>query len=94
MEEAGVQPPQAQEPARKAAPPRAEPRAFSAAPGAAASPDGETAADTENLEPKAWLERILELRRQGKLEEAAKSLKVFRERYPDYPLPQELNGPR
>lgn len=92
MEEARL--PAAQEPARKAAPLRAEPRGLPAAPGAAASPDGDTAADTENLEPKAWLERILELRRQGKLEEAAKSLKVFRERYPDYPLPQELNGPR
>jgi len=94
MEEARPQPPQAQEPARKAAPLRAEPRGLPAAPGTAASPDGDTAANTENLEPKAWLERILELRRQGKLEEAAKSLKVFRERYPDYPLPQELNGPR
>jgi len=94
MEEARPQPPQAQEPARKAAPLRAEPRGLPAAPGAAASPDGDTAADTENLEPKAWLERILELRRQGKLEEAAKSLRAFRERYPDYPLPQELNAPR
>jgi len=94
MEEAGVQLPQAQEPARKAPPIQVEPRAFPAAPSAAASPDGDAAADTENLEPKAWLERILELRRQGKLEEAAKSLRAFRERYPDYPLPQELNAPR
>jgi hypothetical protein len=93
-EEARVPPPQAQEPARKAAPPRAEPSAFPATPGAAALPEGDAAADTENLEPKAWLERILELRRRGKLGEADKSLKAFRARYPDYPLPAELNGPR
>jgi soluble cytochrome b562 len=39
-----------------------------------------------------WLDRILELRRQGKLEEADKSLKAFRERYPAYPLPPELKS--
>ena len=43
-------------------------------------------------EPKVWLDRILELRRQGKLEEADKSLKAFRERYPAYPLPPELKS--
>lgn len=45
-----------------------------------------------NLEPGAWLDRIVELRRQGKLEEADKSLKAFRERYPAYPLPPELKS--
>jgi hypothetical protein len=64
---------------------RSDPSAFPAAPSAA-----EAVADAQSLEPKAWLERILELRRQGKLEEAEKSLKAFRERYPGYPLPPEL----
>ena len=49
---------------------------------------------TERLEPKVWLDRILDLRRSGKLEEAEKSLKAFRARYPDYPLPDELKPPR
>jgi len=42
------------------------------------------------LEPKAWIERILGLRREGKLEQAQRSLLEFRRRYPDYPLPPEL----
>jgi len=48
----------------------------------------------ENLAPAAWIERILELRREGKPKEAADSLEAFRRRYPDYPLPQELSTPR
>jgi hypothetical protein len=48
----------------------------------------------ENLAPAAWIERILNLRREGKLKEAADSLEAFRRRYPDYPLPQELSAPR
>ena len=92
-EEARVTQPEAQEPVRKAAPVRAEPGAFPAAP-EAALPAGDATADDESLDPKAWLERILDLRRGGKLEEADKSLKAFRERYPDYPLPTELTGLR
>jgi hypothetical protein len=42
------------------------------------------------LEPKPWLERILALRREGRLPEADRSLREFRRRYPDYPLPPEL----
>ena len=48
----------------------------------------------ENLAPAAWIERILELRREGKPKEAADNLEAFRRRYPDYPLPQELSTPR
>lgn len=62
-------------------------RTFSAAP-----PEEDAVADAQSLEPKAWIERILELRRQGRLEEAGKSLEAFRERYPAYPLPPELKG--
>ncbi len=53
--------------------------------GSAAQPAGEPARD-----PKTWLERILALRREGKLQEAERSLQEFRRRYPDYPLPPEL----
>ena len=42
------------------------------------------------LPPDQWLERIEELRRQGKLEEAKTSLAEFRKRYPDYELPASL----
>jgi resuscitation-promoting factor RpfA len=51
-------------------------------------------ASEENLAPAAWIERILDLRREGKLKEAADSLEAFRRRYPDYSLPQELSTPQ
>jgi len=40
--------------------------------------------------PEAWLERIAELRRQGKHDEADKELAEFRKRYPDYKIPPEM----
>jgi hypothetical protein len=50
---------------------------------------------TADLTPDKWLERIEELRKQGKLEEAKASLAEFRKRYPDYRLPDALrNGIR
>lgn len=56
-----------------------------------APPDPLAAArDAQPETPVKWLERIEELRKQGKLEEAAKSLAEFRKRYPDYPLPPHL----
>ncbi|MCP5158429.1 MAG: hypothetical protein H6974_14765 [Gammaproteobacteria bacterium] len=39
------------------------------------------------LSPEAWLAKIAELRRQGRLAEAKTSLAEFRRRYPDYPQP-------
>lgn len=42
------------------------------------------------LDARTWVERILLLRRQGKLKEAQQSLEAFRRRYPDYPVPPEL----
>ncbi len=78
---------------QEASAPQAAPRVATAAPPAKASAESAAApAAAESLEPKAWLDRILELRRQGKLEEADKSLKAFRERYPTYPLPPELKS--
>jgi hypothetical protein len=50
-------------------------------------------ADTAADSPEAWLTRIEALRREGKLEEADRSLAEFRKRYPDYPLPAHLKTP-
>ena len=43
-----------------------------------------------DLPPAKWLERIEELRKQGKFEAATTSLAEFKQRYPDYPLPASL----
>lgn len=43
-----------------------------------------------DLPPDKWLERIEELRKQGKLGEAKTSLMEFRKRYPGYELPASL----
>jgi hypothetical protein len=48
------------------------------------------AEDALVLEPQAWIERILALRREGRMQEAQRSLEQFRRRYPDYRLPPEL----
>lgn len=42
--------------------------------------------------PDAWLERIAELRKQNKHEEADKALEEFRKRYPDYRLSDEMKA--
>ena len=66
--------------------PMAKARVARNAPAAAADSlsNSERSAD---LTPDKWLERIEELRKQGKLEEAKASLAEFRKRYPDYRLP-------
>ena len=43
-----------------------------------------------SLPPAKWLERIEDLRKQGKLDEARASLAEFKKRYPEYPLPETL----
>ena len=40
--------------------------------------------------PERILERIAELRRQGKHDEADKALAEFRRRYPDYRIAEEM----
>ena len=40
--------------------------------------------------PEKWLERIVQLRQQGKHEEADKALAEFRKRYPDYKIPEAM----
>jgi hypothetical protein len=45
-------------------------------------------------DPQRWVERIRALRAAGKLEQAQASLREFRKRYPDYPLPSDLEALR
>jgi hypothetical protein len=40
--------------------------------------------------PEQWLERIAELRKQGKHEEADKALAEFRRAYPEYRIPEAM----
>ena len=42
------------------------------------------------LTPQAWLERIAELRKQGREREAQESLAEFKKRHPDYKIPESL----
>lgn len=41
---------------------------------------------------RAWLDRIRELRDAGELEAARENLREYRRRYPDQPLPDDLDG--
>ena len=45
-----------------------------------------------NLRPEDWLLRIKKLKQEGKLQEAKQDLAAFKKRYPDYPLPEALEG--
>jgi len=47
-------------------------------------------ADAMEESPELWLKRIAELRTQGRHEEADKALAEFRQRYPDYKVPEDL----
>ena len=74
--------------------PMAKPESRENAPAAAADSLSKLERKAE-LPPDKWLERIEELRKQGKLEEARATLAEFRKRYPDYRLPDTLrNGIR
>jgi hypothetical protein len=44
----------------------------------------------EHEPPQKWLERIAELRREGRQAEADELLEAFRKRFPDHPLPEAL----
>ncbi len=59
-----------------------------AEPGAAPAPEAKREAALPI--PQAWLDEIRSLRRQGRTDEAARSLRDFRAAYPDYPLPEDL----
>jgi hypothetical protein len=49
--------------------------------------------EAELLSPEVWLQRIRELRDKGELRTAEESLRAFRRRYPDYPLPADFSVP-
>ena len=49
-----------------------------------------TQANVQTETPERELERIAELRRQGKHDEADKALAEFRKRYPDYRIPEAV----
>jgi hypothetical protein len=67
---------------------RADERAPAAA---AAAPRALAAAKpAEPATPEAWLERIADLKKQGREREAQESLAEFRKRYPDYKIPEAL----
>ncbi len=42
--------------------------------------------------PEPWLERIRQLVKEGRLEEARKSLEEWRRRYPEWGVPEDLKG--
>lgn len=44
----------------------------------------------ENQRPDQWLEKIVELRREGRGAEADELLAEFKKRFPDHPLPAAL----
>lgn len=70
---------------------RSADRAPAMAPAGVAAPMLESAAKRAAPRPETvWLEEIRSLRRQGKLDEAARRLAEFRAAYPDYPLPDDL----
>jgi hypothetical protein len=52
-----------------------------------------SATDVDDVlaDPEKWLDDILELKRQGAEEAAARELQAFRAAWPDYPLPAELS---
>lgn len=62
-----------------------ERRSLKAAEGAAHEVFNPKAAK-DAVSPEAWLARIAEMRKQGRVKEADESLAEFRKRYPDYPV--------
>lgn len=72
--------------AERAAADRMQPAKVQRAPASAASTMAKVAAES----PQQWLERIAELRKQGKHEEADKALAEFRRTYPDYRISEAM----
>jgi hypothetical protein len=73
-----------------AVPPAAKTAPRQVAPAAPAPNASKLESAATSLPPEKWLERIEELRKQGKTEEARTALAEFRKRYPDYRLPDAL----
>lgn len=68
---------------------RAEPQAAARAPQARAKED-RVVASVAPPTPERLLERIAELRKEGRHDEADKALAEFRQRYPDYRIAEEM----
>jgi hypothetical protein len=49
----------------------------------------ETHEPEDSTDPEQWIKQISELRKEGKMKEAAESLAKFRAKYPAYPIPRE-----
>ena len=72
------------------APSRDETEALTPAP---ATGDAARAERSEQVrEPEDWIELIRHLRAEGRDTEATAELRAFRERYPDYALPEDLRA--
>jgi hypothetical protein len=54
-------------------------------------PDEPLETERPDLDPEAWLQRILELQRSGEAEAFEAELAAFHAAWPDYPLPAELS---
>jgi hypothetical protein len=72
---------------------RTQPQAAAAPVESAAPRDAARSRATESSQPEPperWLERIVQLRKEGKHDEADKALAEFKKRYPDYAIPQAM----
>jgi hypothetical protein len=71
---------------------RADDERYAAEAARRAAPSGAPMAARITIDqtPQEWLERIARLRAQGRDDEAETQLKRFRERYPDYRIPDEM----
>jgi hypothetical protein len=58
---------------------------------AAPSARVQTDQEGEAPSPEVWLQRIREMRSKGEIAQGEESLRAFRRRYPDYPLPADLS---
>jgi hypothetical protein len=82
-------------PAARQVAPRAAapaPMADAASGRAAASTPASPASPAPPATPERWIEQIMEMRRSGRLQEAAESLAAFRKAWPGHPLPPELSA--
>ncbi len=78
-------------PARRAeAPPAAAPTPEETTRPQAKVQEGRVVASVAPLTPERLLERIAELRREGRHDEADKALAEFRQRYPEYRISEEM----
>ncbi|MBY0440314.1 MAG: hypothetical protein K2W80_19185, partial [Burkholderiales bacterium] len=75
-----------------AVPPAPAPQPASPAPAAVAVPAQSRAAVQPPMPPDRWLEQILDMRRAGRMQEAAESLAAFRKAWPGHPLPPALSA--